>query len=459
MSFLHGIEFVTGDKISAIRVRNASIIGVVGTATSGPINSPTLVISEKEGKRIFGTNMNCTIPKALDAIFRQGKNVGYVVVINVGTDKSHIRDEQGSLELEDKMTLAHKPLVNGSVSVRSGNDGRPFTENTDYVVDYENGIIWRVAGHILDNEILVTYDYWTGEEVQPDVIVGAKAGDGKNTGIYALLNAESVLGYKPKLLIAPNYSATETVVEALLEVAAALKGRAIIDCGDGLTKEEAKTYRDNFDDVNLTICYPSALVLPEGSEKMIEYDASAFVAGVWSRVINEYGYWYSPSNHKVIGIQELQRPIDYIPDSSLCTASYLNENGITTFVKRDNAYYVWGNLSATSDEDYKFACVQMTRQVHQEALLASIIRMLDRPINKAWLENIQDTVQRFLNGEVGKGAIVYGKVELPAGENPPEEIMQGHITALWDWTPCYPAQRLTFKETINIDELARLFES
>jgi len=457
MSFLHGIEFVEGDRISAIRVRNASIIGLVGTATKGPLNSPIIITSEKDGKTIFGTNMNSTIPKALEAIFKQGKNVGYVIVVNIGTDKESVKNELGIFDVDNKVILVHHPIIQGSLTVKSGNDGRPFFENIDYVVDYDNGVITRVAGHIGDNEILSTYDYWTGDEVSPSVIVGEESADGKNTGIYALKNAESLTGYKPKLLIAPYYSATETVARALLAVAGELKGRAIIDVTQGATKEEAKTYRDKFDDLNLAICYPSVEVMPEGSEKLITYDASAFVAGVWSRVINEKGYWYSPSNNKANGITNLSRPIDYIPDSSLCTASYLNENEIMTFVKRDNAFYVWGNLSATSDEDYKFACVQITRQVHQEALLATVIKNLDKPINKAWLENVQDTIQRFLNGEVGKGAIVYGKFELLADDNPPEEVMNGHITGRWDWTPSYPAQRLTFKETINIEELAKLF--
>jgi len=530
MTFLHGIEFVEGDRISPVQVRNASVIGLVGTAAMGPVNVPTLVISQKEAQRIFGTNEDYTIPKALNNIFNQGQTVGYVVVVNVGHESQTIQNHTiMNFELTNGVkVMPYAPIVEGSETVRPGeavifggvgtrnlftadlvegqgpewvtnqwvgatltvdgesfavtaNDagsltvtGTPHTSDTallvpgpvlvrnvDYVIDYETATITRVTGKMPSDAFVISYDQIvsTGTVSNADIVGAIDPDTDAKTGIMALRDAENVTGYKPKLLIAPEYSSAQSVMNALVIAAGLLRGRAIGDVPVGSTKEEAHTYRDLFDDVNATIVYPNLTCYKIDGVTEVAVSGSVLAAGIWSRTINEKGYWYSPSNHVAKGVIGMERYIDYITDSSLCTASYLNENGVTTFIKRGSLYYLWGNLSATSDDDYAFACVQITRQVHMEAFLATLVNVLDRPINRAWFEDIQDTVQNFLNGEVAKGAIIYGKFEFLAEDNSPEEIRLGHVTARWDWTPAYPAQRITIKETLNIEELSQLFNA
>ena len=81
MAFLHGPEVIeiTGG-LTPIRAARTGVIGLVGTAGTGPVNTPTLIA----GRRLDGTDKfgsNGTIPDALDAIFAQ---IGAaVVVVNV----------------------------------------------------------------------------------------------------------------------------------------------------------------------------------------------------------------------------------------------------------------------------------------------------------------------------------------------------------------------------------------
>lgn len=452
--FLHGLEFLPAETTSPVQLRRSSIIGLVGTATKGPINTPTIVISEADGYAKFGRNLTQTIPQALEAIFKQGKEVGYIVVVRVRPDIEDVNDEHGDFGEGNTVTLAHKPLVPGSVAVRSGDDGRPYVEHVDYVVDYEEGILARVAGHIMDNEILTTYSYYSDDIVNDSDIIGTDT-DGKRTGIQALKDAESLTNYKPKILIAPMYSKTKAVFDALVAMAVDLKGKALADLEEGSTKEEAVTFAQDYKTYGgrPIICYPNALTDAKPGTRPI----SPYVAGVISRVMNQYGYWYSPSNHPIYGIDGLETPIDFIYDSQQCTASYLNENGIITIIKRDGQYYVWGNRTLSTDADFKFISVQSQHDAHVEALIQYILTMLDKPINKAWFENVEDSINAFLNREISAGAIVYGKFKFLADENPPENIRQGIVTANWDWTPTYPAEHIIIKESINIDALASLF--
>ena len=92
MAFLHGVEVVEleGGPRPITNVAS-SVIGLVGTATKGPVNEPVLIAgSRKEAVEKFGAaNGSGTIPEALEAIFDQGGAM--VVVINV-LDPANISD-------------------------------------------------------------------------------------------------------------------------------------------------------------------------------------------------------------------------------------------------------------------------------------------------------------------------------------------------------------------------------
>lgn len=85
-NFLHGVETIEIDKgPRPIRTVKSAVVGLIGTAPSGPVNTPTIVLSEKDAAQ-FGSiadaaSANHSIPQALDAIFDHG--AGTVIVVNV----------------------------------------------------------------------------------------------------------------------------------------------------------------------------------------------------------------------------------------------------------------------------------------------------------------------------------------------------------------------------------------
>ena len=93
--FLHGIEVVELDGGSRpIQTVTSSVIGLVGTAPQGPVNTPTLILGNKtEAIKIFGADTDgYTIPAALNGILDQTGAV--VVVINVADpeNEDHLDD-------------------------------------------------------------------------------------------------------------------------------------------------------------------------------------------------------------------------------------------------------------------------------------------------------------------------------------------------------------------------------
>ena len=88
--FLHGVEVIELDGgARPIKTAASSVIGLVGTAPKGPINTPTLILgSRQQAVELFGPDTpGFTIPAALDAIFAQ--TGAMVVVIRVaGIEKA-----------------------------------------------------------------------------------------------------------------------------------------------------------------------------------------------------------------------------------------------------------------------------------------------------------------------------------------------------------------------------------
>lgn len=95
LSFLHGIDTLeVMDGARPIRTLKSSVIGIVGTAGKGPINQPVLITNNpRDAASIFGayTSDAFTIPKALNAIFKQGGAT--IVIVNVCDPEEHVSED------------------------------------------------------------------------------------------------------------------------------------------------------------------------------------------------------------------------------------------------------------------------------------------------------------------------------------------------------------------------------
>ena len=81
-NFLHGVETIEIDSgPRAVSLVKTAVVGIIGTAAAGAVNTPILVTSERDFAQ-FGEDIpNSTIRKALDRIYKQKGTVA--IVINV----------------------------------------------------------------------------------------------------------------------------------------------------------------------------------------------------------------------------------------------------------------------------------------------------------------------------------------------------------------------------------------
>lgn len=393
--FLHGVEVLeidTGPR--PIQTISTGVIGIVGTAPGAdddafPLNTPVLVA----GSRLEAAKLDATVdgtgggtlPGALDGIFDQ---IGAVVIV--------VRVEEGA---DDAETLAN-------------------------------------------------------------VIGGVNANTGNFEGVHALAGAESVVGFAPRILVAPGwthqrpedtenpgtYLANPVVAE--LEGIADRIGAVIIADGPNTTDADAQTYAGDWGtSARVYVVDPWVKVL-NGAGEIESRPASARVAGVIARTDNDDGFWVSPSNKGIYGIIGTSRPVDFKLGDQASRANLLNSNDVATIIRQDG-FRLWGNRVPTEDAKWQYLCVRRTADVLNESIQRAHLWAVDRGITKTYLEDVVEGVNGFIAGLVAQGAILGGNCWADPDLNTPASIANGQVWFNFDFTPVYPAERVTFRSHLT----------
>ncbi|WP_424894470.1 phage tail sheath subtilisin-like domain-containing protein [Tepidimonas sp. HKU79] len=281
------------------------------------------------------------------------------------------------------------------------------------------------------------------------VIGGTDTGTGARTGIAALETARSVLGVVPRVLLAPGFSQHKLVADALIAQADKLRAVALID-GPNSTTAAAIAYRAQFDSSRAYMIDPWAVA--DGSVVPV----SPHVAGLIAKIDNERGFWWSPSNNPILGIERPARPIDFGLGRVDSEANLLNEPGIATLVT-EQGIRLWGNRTCSSDPKWAFLSVRRTADMIHESMLQAHLWAVDRAIGKAYVRDVEESVNAYLRHLKSVGAILGGRCWLDEELNTPANIAAGRVYFDFDFTPPAPAERVTFRSHLVADYAADIF--
>lgn len=470
-NFLHGVEVLElDDGARPIQTVKSSVIGLVGTAPKGPVNKPTLISgSLTEATKIFGeTTPGFTIPDAIKGITDQ--TGAAIVIINVADPKDtnllgQIDSQEFTFDENGEIKTGQYSISNVSVKDQSETT---YTENTDFVVDSENGIIKRLETGSIEagQSVNLYFSYLDPSKVKSGHIIGGVTADGAYKGVSALLASMNEVQVQPRILIAPGFTderpqlgeetTANPVVAALITVAERLRGIAIADCPNG-TKEQAAAYAKDWGSARLYCVYPFARVYDSATDTIKEEPLSARIAGLIAKSDNERGFWWSPSNLIINGIIGLSKPIDFTLGDTECVANFLNENNIATVIQQDG-FRLWGNRSTSADSKWSFLSVRRTADMINDSLQKEHLWAVDRNITKTYVEDVCDGVNNYLRYLKNIGAILGGKCWTDATINSPDQIQQGKATFDFDFTAPYPAEHITFRSRMVNDYLNEIFE-
>ncbi|WP_183074374.1 phage tail sheath C-terminal domain-containing protein [Salmonella enterica] len=284
------------------------------------------------------------------------------------------------------------------------------------------------------------------EETQNNVI----------NGLNQLPNAKQLLDITPRIIIAPDFSATDPVAAQIEVVANKLRGVGYIDSPIAATPADVVRRRQNYG-ARIEILRPRVYTTSDTSGTPRPY--SAIAAGHRCRIDNEKGFWWSKSNQPIYGVTGLEQIDDFEIDSTTCTANQLNKNQVSTII-RYNGFRHWGNYLCSTDPQWSFECVRRTADDIEDSIAIAMMNdFIDRPIDAHLGSDIIETVNGYIRQLYELGAINGGKAWLDSELNTKESLAAGKLYINVEFAPKSPCQTITLTYRINNDYTVEEFAS
>ena len=477
-SYLHGVTIQEVQSAArSIQTPPTCVIGIVDTAPihllTDPakrlVHKPVLINSDVAAASSAGPDVaGFGVPNALNAIFDYG--TALVVMVNVfdpTTHKTTVPSESLTLGADGTAALAHGGILSATVKNQAGTT--TYGLGTDYTLDALTGTIARVTTGSIPAGAQLTvapYEYADPSKVTAADVIGGVNSAGQRTGLQALLDAPSMLGIKPRVIVCPGWSTQQSVMAAMLSLADKLKAHAYVDAPIGTTVQQAIEGRGPSGVINFAtqsaravLCYPHVQVAT-GSGSALE-PLSQNLAGLASWVDATKGFWWSPSNHELRRVQGLERSIQWAMGDINCEANLLNSVGIVTVVRPfGGGFRAWGNRSAAwpgESHPLNFICVRHVSDILHEAVERATLPYVDGPLTAAQMDSVCAVVQQYLDSLIQKGALVGGSCTWSRQDNPETELALGRALFSLSFMPPVPMERVALRSTVDTNWLRTLY--
>lgn len=264
-------------------------------------------------------------------------------------------------------------------------------------------------------------------------IIGDIGADESRTGIEALVNAESETGIRPRLLIAPGFTHLAAVGAALESMAIKLRAIPIID-GEAGNLAAVDAQRSAY--AKAYFVYPGVMI---GN---VMRPASAAVAGHIVRCDDAFGYHQSPSNRKISKITRTSVAVGHVLGSTSSQSNLYSEKNISTIVRQDGGFYLWGNNLA----DGSLITHERINQIVADTILVAHQRYIDRTIDGDYIKSVIKRVNNFLRKLKKAGIIAAGRVWFDPGLNDDAALASKRAYFDYELALYVPAERLTLRQ-------------
>lgn len=368
----------------------------------------------------------------------------------------------------DLAVSEHKVLIAGAIKdenlvIKSAGGADAYTEDDDYMLYYD--------GDSLCIELLPDGAAYSAEQIN---VACKKVTPESVTAEIVAAGMESIdlcvtqLGIVPDLICAPGYSHDAAVGAVMATKAEGINGmfpaKALIDISTDADNGGANVY-SAVPDVKAAAGLMTKEILPCWpllGYKGKTYHMSTQLAAVIAAVDSEYGAPNaSPSNHALMCDSLLAEDGGEIL-LTLAQANELNENGVVTALNFMGGFVAWGNYTACYPEnnDIKDKFIPVSRMFGWVAstLIHTTWSKLDRPMTRLFVDNIQNTVNVWLNGLTGAGIIHGGRVEAKETENPVSDLQAGIVRYHIYMAPPTPAQEIDYALEFDISYLEAAFK-
>jgi phage tail sheath protein FI len=265
------------------------------------------------------------------------------------------------------------------------------------------------------------------------------------TGVYALKMAKTQLGLVPKIIVCEGAGETGGPLTDLKSVLASCKAFAYVT-PDVTTPGAALTWVTTNGSDRICATWPT---VNDGE------DQAWYWAGVTSKMDNDQGFYNSPSNKEVFGINTLDSPVDFALDDPTTVANVLNGGKVSTVINQ-GGFRTWGNRTTSSDSKWDFIMGRRIADALHASLLENQLWAVDRNINKTFFEEVAGNVNDYIARLVNQGALIGGRCWADPDVNTEASIALGNAYFNFEFTHPYPAQTIQFNSILTTDYLSEI---
>lgn len=316
------------------------------------------------------------------------------------------------------------------------------------VTDVRKAIGQAGTGGTLKPALEAIYDQCSPIVIVTRVAIDAQAQDaatigsaGDYSGLYALLAAESVTGFRPRVIGAPGLD-SQAVITALATVAGKLRAM-VYAAAAGDTVAEAVTYRANFQARELMLFWPNW----SGS---FAGDAVARALGLRARIDEETGWHKTISNVAVNGVTSVSQSLFFDIQDPTTDVAALNAAQITTLVRSPSGGFIyWGNRTTAAEPLFAFESAVRTSQILQDEIAAGLIWASDKPLTAFLVKDVLETINARIRGLVVQQRLIGGRAWFDPALNPQADLAAGKLVIDYEFTPAAPLEGLELNQRIT----------
>jgi len=437
---------------------------IINAENPANVGAPTLITSLAEFRsklgwsEDFATYNLCEFAYAHFVLYGSQPAI-FVNLLDPTTHKSAVAAADKNVE-DHKVVMTVKAIDDAGLVVKAqGGNGDAYVKDTDYSVYYnEDGKLVveliSTSAHYTETKLNIAYNEITPASITGSVVAGA---------MDKVDLCMAKLGIVPDLIAAPGFSTSSTVAAVMAAKADGINGmfkaRALVDVNattaDAYDEVIAEKNTQNMTDKREIVCWPK-LKLGDYTFHM-----SSHAAGLIAQTDAEYGApCASPSNH-VLRADSL---VDGAGNEIILTkaqADILNAGGIVTGLNFMGGFRLWGNYTGAEpgSTDVKDIFIPVGRMFDyvNNVLIQTFWSRLDEPMTRMFVDSIVNTCNIWINGLVGSGYLLGGRVEFLDEENPETNLIQGIVKLHVYLTPPTPAQEIDFVLEYDASYVAAAF--
>ncbi len=302
--------------------------------------------------------------------------------------------------------------------------------------------------------------------VTAEDIIGSNAAAGARAGLGLVDEVFPRFRLTPGVILAPRFSKNPTVAKAVetacKNISGFFRATGIIEVSDEVVRySEAPAW---LNDNNL--CDKDGNTLAMFGDGLfngrVEPGAAHLAGCIGGRDQAEDGVpFWSPSNFQleVEGIVHNGNVLHLTP----AEANYLNGQGIVTGLNMIGGLVCWGDQTTAYPgvTDVKDASIPIRRMFTWvgNTIILTCWQYVSAPVRRRMIENVQDTVNYWLNGLVGRGYLLGGRCEFTTADNPTTDLMAGKARWHLYLTPPAAGTELDFILEYDPNYLNTLFTS